>query len=186
MTDRLENRKHALKEHLNPLLLLLLLKSAFWDKIKTLQSIFPFVHNFRMWAECTHWILGSFSLSLLSLSVHWVKVRVYCAYCLLTASERVCSLPTGDRYWSGVRLKEVMMKEGKRWGGWGVRTGWETGKSQWPGHALNSHQDAAKSETWLHSFDPGHNAPAGGLRICPLPMGPFPCLQGITDPDPCE
>lgn len=49
-----------------------------------------------------------------------------------------------------------------------------------------SHQDAAKSEIWLFSFNPGNNAPAGGLRICPLPMRPFPCLQSISDLYPCE
>lgn len=51
----------------------------------------------------------------------------------------------------------------------------------------SSHQDAAKSEIWLFSpFDPGNKAPAGGLRICPLPMCPLPRLQSITDLYPCE
>lgn len=93
---------------------------------------------------------------------------------LLKESERE-SLTTGDHYWSGVCLKEVGMKGGRFEEGDGVRLGWETGKNQWPGHALTLTR--MRSEIWLFSFDPGNKAPAGGLRICPLPNASFPLLS---------
>lgn len=132
-----------------------------------------------MWVGCTFWILVFAFHSLLCFSVHWVKVHVDCGHCFWTAPERVRllgeSLTTGDHYWSGVCLKEVGMKGGRFEEGDGVRLGWETGKNQWPGHALTLTR--MRSEIWLFSFDPENKAPAGGLRICPLPNASFPLLS---------
>lgn len=91
----------------------------------------PFCPNFRMWAGCTGLLFTPFSFVLVS--IEW-KCVFTAAIAFLTALKRVHLrgeyLTTGDLYLSGVW-------EGKRWGGWGVRMGWETGKSRWPGHALS-------------------------------------------------
>lgn len=143
-----------------------------------------------MWVRCTFWIEAFAFTSLLCFRLNWMKVHVYRGRCFLTTTERVRSwgesLTTGDRYWSGVYLKEVGMKGRKGLGrvvgsGWGERQG----RKQWPGHALPLTR--MQSEIWLSPFDPGNNAPAGGLRTCPLPIHLFPCcLKGIADLCPCE